>query len=90
MGESRGRVKLSRLYWALITAVLVAFAVLVWPTPYRYDHFKRGVIEMPVRINRFTGRAECFVGHGPIDPLDRAWDSANGQRVSRWSSDCYR
>lgn len=46
-------------------AVLMLFAVFVWPTKYRYDHMHVTTGDtsavMPVRIDRFTGRAEELV-----------------------------
>jgi hypothetical protein len=43
-------------------AALTLLAAFVWPSRYRYDHWKRGVHTYPVRIDRFTGRGEYFAG----------------------------
>lgn len=74
---------MNRFRWILITALLLASAAFVWPTPYRYDHFKAGPIEMPVRINRFTGRGECFRGETYTEPGDLSIkeDSTNATSV---------
>lgn len=44
------------LTW-LVLLLALAFAWLVWPTPYRYEHLRGGFL---VRFNRFTGHAERF------------------------------
>ena len=51
--------------WAIVLAVvvvlvLVPFACWVWPTPWRYDHWK----ERPVRTHRVTGQYEVLVAGG--------------------------
>ena len=51
--------------WTLAVAVGLLFAVFVWPTPYGYDHLGGlNGVSVPVRINRFTGRAEMMRGDG--------------------------
>jgi hypothetical protein len=40
----------------LLALAILAFAYLVWPTPWRYDHAK-GV---PVRTHRITGETQEF------------------------------
>lgn len=42
--------------------IATAIAILVWPTRYHYDHLKKGAQTYPVRIDRFSGRAEYFDG----------------------------
>jgi hypothetical protein len=40
--------------------VFVFLGIFVWPTRYRYDHIKEGSNTWPVRIDRFTGKAEAL------------------------------
>jgi len=40
---------------------LVALGLYVWLTPYKYDHVKVGDNNVPVRINRITGKTEVFM-----------------------------
>lgn len=51
----------TRMLAALAALVLLAFAVLVWPTPYRAItvHVTGG--EAAARQNRFTGKVEWLV-----------------------------
>lgn len=44
--------------------VLVFLGIFVWPTRYRYDHIKQGSMTLPIRIDRFTGRAEALYLEG--------------------------
>jgi hypothetical protein len=52
---------------ALVLAVL--FALLVWPTPYQYQHLDKGYGLGLVRINRITGRLDVLTWSG--------WDCRN-------------
>lgn len=45
---------------ALISILVLSFILLVWPTPYRYDHIAYIGSRLPVRINRITGVAEVL------------------------------
>jgi hypothetical protein len=64
---------------------------LVWPTRYRYDRLKGETSEIPVRIDRVTGRAEglsasgWFPLRGPesIDP-SMVWLSCDVFNGSNW------
>lgn len=47
-----------------IALVLLTLAVLVWPTRYKYDHLKIREADYPVRIDRFTGKAEILYPSG--------------------------
>jgi hypothetical protein len=40
--------------------------MFVWPTPYRFDHFK----DLPVRINRVTGAMEFLSATKWTSPAD--------------------
>jgi hypothetical protein len=46
---------------AISAAILILFAVFIWPTRYMYTHMslERGV-SLLVRVDRFTGKAEWF------------------------------
>lgn len=46
--------------WLVLLLVLFAFAAVVWPTPYRYDHVSLDGDVYPVRINRVTGDADML------------------------------
>jgi hypothetical protein len=48
-----------RLTIALGCALLILFAWFVWPTPFRYQTVRYGVIQRVVRINRITGQV-CY------------------------------
>ncbi len=62
--------------WATIALAISAFAVLVWPTRYRYDHMDTGAgHSYPVRINRFTGRTEVLYENG--------WEESQGQTTTK-------
>jgi hypothetical protein len=56
-----------RWFWPLIALLALAFAYLVWPSPYRYTSLGG---QYPVRVNRLTGRAEMLRGDGwqPMQP----------------------
>jgi hypothetical protein len=45
-------------------AVFVVLAVFVWPTRYKYDHMKLGEDDLPVRIDRLTGKTEILFPQG--------------------------
>lgn len=53
-------------FGVIAAAVLLLFAVIVWPTLYRYDHLTMGEYHSttPVRMNRFTGGAEYLTMDG--------------------------
>ncbi len=57
---------LSRLLvLVVILAIAGLFAVFVWPTRYRYDHYSvSGLGSFPIRIDRITGEAEMLRGGG--------------------------
>ncbi len=41
-------------------ALLLLVVVFVWPTLYRYTEMKSSSLTLPVRVNRFTGKAEIL------------------------------
>jgi len=65
-----------RWFWPLIALLALAFAYLVWPSPYRYTSYAGG---FPVRVHRLTGRAEILRDDGwqpmqprKLDPFEQA------------------
>jgi hypothetical protein len=59
--------RLSRVILVMSGFVLIALAglgIFVWPTRYRYDHLGQGKIDVPVRIDRFSGRTEALSAAG--------------------------
>lgn len=46
------------------SALVVVFAALVWPTPYRYATIHMGDSILPVRISRVTGEAQYLNLYG--------------------------
>jgi len=44
----------------LVAVVVLAFCLLVWPTPYRYDHVHNRLL----RLNRVTGHADALCPDG--------------------------
>jgi hypothetical protein len=65
------RPRLKALLWLL---VLVAFAVYVWPTRWRYDHMTMDGNIVPLRMDRFSGQADMLLpdeGWVPVEvPVD--------------------
>lgn len=50
---------------ALIAVLVVGlFAWFIWPTRYRYDHAKFGPMDVPIRIDRLSGRTEALYPYG--------------------------
>src|SRR4051812_32834684 len=52
---------------SLVAAVAVAWSVFVWPTKYKYTELRTGSTVMPVRINRFSGATDVFLGKWLVD-----------------------
>lgn len=48
--------------WGAVAVLATAFVVFVWPTAYRNDRWKSGTADTPLRINRFNGSTEMFLG----------------------------
>lgn len=60
-----GGVNRKLLLYALIAALVSPFALLVWPTPYRYDHIDPSQGQSyPTRTNRFSGHTEILLLDG--------------------------
>jgi len=60
INEKSQAMKLDRLHWLLIV-LLLATAVFVWFTPYRYERWQSGGL---VRINRITGDTDILLRTG--------------------------
>src|SRR4051812_45998302 len=52
---------------SLVAAVAVAWSVFVWPTKYKYTELRTGSVVMSVRINRFNGATDVFLGKWLVD-----------------------
>ena len=66
---------LGPLVWLLIVLV---FAVYVWPTRWRYDHLTMDGNIVPVRMDRFSGRADMLVPDEGWVPVEAPNDSTGG------------
>ena len=54
----------TRLFFIVVIVLVAAFSLFIWLTPYHYDHMTLGNRSYPVRINRFTGKAEYLTPDG--------------------------
>lgn len=52
------------LIFPMTLVTIIAFALLIYPTMYRYDKFEQ---KYPVKINRFTGETKILTGIGWVD-----------------------
>lgn len=76
----------SRIRLAVVAVALAIVAMYIWPTGYRYDHMTLGSSDLPVRINRFTGKTEVlqgFAGWVEIQESDRSSASPPAPKVDR-------
>lgn len=63
--NSLGGVNRRRLLYALIAGLVPSFALLVWPTRYRYDHMSLGRgVSLLVRTDRLNGYADILYPSG--------------------------
>ena len=65
------------LRFLVALALLVVFALFVWPTQWRYDHMTVDGDTYPVRIHRFTGRAWVLLpgdGWTPAEEVETGGD----------------
>src|SRR5689334_14761429 len=56
--------------WVLVLAVVVTYAMFVWPTRFRYDHLTVDGNIVPVRIDRFNGDADMLVPDEGWTPVE--------------------
>jgi len=60
-----------RHFHRIVTAVagvgLALFTAFVWPTKFRYSEMRAGTNVIPIRINRFTGGTDFFVGQWVLE-----------------------
>jgi hypothetical protein len=59
--------KRERTIRALIVLAVLCIAYFVWPTPWRYSQLRWENREMPTRMNRLTGKVQCW--------LEERWDT---------------
>lgn len=52
----------TRILLGVLAVALAIVGVYIWPTAYRYDHMTLAGSDLPVRINRFTGKTEILQG----------------------------
>ena len=64
---------LGPVLWLLL---LVAFAVYVWPTRWRYDHLTMDGNIVPVRMDRFSGDSDMLVPDEGWVPVEAPSDSS--------------
>ena len=67
-------------------ALAIAFAALVWPTPFHYKPYRLGDLTTMVRISRFTGRAEMLMPTGwrkMISETERMEDRIRARKRAR-------
>jgi hypothetical protein len=63
---------------AFVFAIVLSFAIFVWPTRYRYDHVVTEGDTYPVRIDRFNGDSDMLTpddGWYPMGDTDSTGDS---------------
>ena len=63
----------------LVTAILAAIAMFVWPTRWRYDHMTVGNDTYPVRIHRVTGHADVLLPGDGWTPVEDAFQDSDTQ-----------
>ena len=56
---------------------VVAFAVYVWPTRWRYDHMTVDGNIVPVRMDRFSGDSDMLVPDEGWVPVEAPSDSSD-------------
>src|SRR5262249_25433490 len=54
----------------MILLLIVAYAVYIWPTRFRYDHVSYDGNTYPVRIDRLTGDGVMIVPHQAWVPVE--------------------
>jgi len=64
------------LWKLLLIALVVLFAVYVWPGRYRYDHVSVEGSTYPVRIDRLNGDADMLVPDEGWVPVEGSSDSS--------------
>lgn len=81
-------------FWSLFTATLISAAVFAWyfwPTPYHFATYRKtslytdATTDIPLRINRFTGRAASLTQYGwRRMPTLAQGDSLDDESFNRW------
>jgi len=70
---------MSRVRWRAVLGVLLllAFAVYVWPTRWRYDHMTVDGNIVPIRVDRFSGEADMLLPDDGWVPVRSPADSSD-------------
>lgn len=68
--------RLGALFALLAAVVVLAFALFVWPTRWRYDHMTVEGNIVVVRINRMSGAADMLVPDDGWVPVEAPVDSS--------------
>jgi hypothetical protein len=75
---------LVKLLWKLLLiAIVLAFALYVWPGRYRYDHLSVEGSTYPVRIDRLNGNADMLVPDEGWVPVEGDADSSGTTKDDR-------
>ncbi len=69
-----------RLLTLLFALGLLAFACLVWPSRWRYDHITVNQDTYLVRIERLSGHADILVPELGWTPAEAPWDDPAAPR----------
>lgn len=65
------RLKIISIVFLGLIASIIAIGLFVFPGIYKYDSIERGGEKTPVKINRFTGKAEAYTLSGWRDLGDK-------------------
>jgi hypothetical protein len=71
----------TRLMLLVFALALVAFALWVWPTRWRWDHLTVGGETYPVRIDRVSGHADVLLPGDGWTPVEEAWNNDGEPRL---------
>ncbi len=70
--------------WAIVCALVGAFAAFVWPTRWRWDHMTVDGDVVPVRIDRFTGDADMLLPDDGWVPVEAPPGGASAAPTGRF------
>jgi hypothetical protein len=66
-----------------VVVIVVAWLLWIWPTAYRYDQITVEGDSYPVRIHRFTGRAQMLTPDDGWVPMGPSSDDESEQAPGR-------